>query len=259
MDPGERIDSGSDPSASRLRLTVFIVDSDVEVRQHLIAIVRAAGWQGLGFGSAEELLEDPRSLAPGCILLDVDLPGLSGLDLQHLLAERAGISVIFVAACPDVRMTVRAMKAGAINFLPKPVDREILVSAITEALERSRASLSHDAEQRVLHGRFAALSAREREVLELVLSGQLNKQIAAQLGIAEITVKVHRGRGMRKLGTTSVAELVRLGAKLGVGASEGSRNYRVMPGEPDRLRCVKTTTLLPFQGSFYHVFPLRHF
>ena len=201
------------------RLTVFIVDSDVAARQRLIAIVRAAGWQGLGFGSAEELLEDPRSRAPGCILLDVDLPGLSGLDLQLLLAERADLAVIFVSACPDVRMTVRAMKAGAINFLPKPADREILVSAITEALERSRARLSHAAEQRVLHGRFAALSAREREVLELVLSGRLNKQIAAQLGIAEITVKVHRGRGMRKLGTTSFAELVRLGAKLDVAGA----------------------------------------
>ena len=108
MDPGERTDLASDPSASRARLTVFIVDSDVDVRQHLTAIVRAAGWHGLSFGSAEELLADPRSLAPGCILLDVDLPGLSGLDLQHLLAERAGISVIFVSACRDVRLTVRA-------------------------------------------------------------------------------------------------------------------------------------------------------
>jgi len=217
------------------------VDSDAEVRQHLISVVRAAGWQGLGFSSAEELLADPRSLAPGCILLDVDLPGLSGLDLQHLLAERAGISVVFVSARRDVSMTVRAMKAGAINFLAKPVDRETLVSAITEALERSRASLNHAAEQRVLHGRFAALSAREREVLGLVLSGRLNKQIAAQLGIAEITVKVHRGRGMRKLGATSFAELLRLGAKLGVGGSESG------------------PTLLPFEGPFHHVFPLRHF
>jgi len=241
VDPGERTDLASDPSASRARLAVFIVDSDVEVRQHLTAIVRAAGWHGLSFGSAEELLADPRTLAPGCILLDVDLPGLSGLDLQHLLAERAGISVIFISECSDVRLTVRAMKAGAVNFLTKPVDRETLTSAIAEALECSRASLSQDAEQRVLHGRFAALSAREREVLELVLSGRLNKQIAAQLGIAEITVKVHRGRGMRKLGATSFAELLRLGAKLGVGGSEGSPNVP------------------PFQGSFHHVFPLRHF
>jgi FixJ family two-component response regulator len=224
VDPGERTDLGSDPFASRPKLTVFIVDSDVEARQHLIAIIRAAGWQGLGFGSAEELLADPRSRAPGCILLDAELPGLSALDLQRLLAEQAGMSVIFVSACPDVRLTVRAMKAGAVNFLTKPVDRETLMSAIAEALECSRASLSHDAQQRELHGRFAALSAREREVLELVLGGRLNKQIAAQLGIAEITVKVHRGRGMRKLGATSFAELVRLGAKLGVGCSEGSRD-----------------------------------
>jgi FixJ family two-component response regulator len=256
VDPAEHTDLESEPPASRLRLTVFIVDSDVEVRQHLIAILQAAGWPGLGFGSAEELLADPRSLAPGCILLDVDLPGLSGLELQHLVAERAGISVIFVSACRDVRLTVRAMKAGAINFLPKPVDRESLMSAVAEALECSRASLSHDAEQRVLRGRFAALSAREREVLELVLGGRLNKQIAVQLGIAEITVKVHRGRGMRKLGANSFAELVRLGARLGVGGSEASRN---VPAEPDRLRCVKTATLLPSERPFYHVFPLRHF
>ena len=189
-------------------------------------------------------------------MLDVDLPGLSGLELQHLLAERAGISVIFVSACRDVRLTVRAMKAGAVNFLPKPVDRETLVSAIAEALERSRASLSHDAEQRVLHSRFAALSLREREVLELVLGGRLNKQIAAQLGIAEITVKVHRGRAMRKLGANSFAELVRLGAQLGFGRSAGSL---AVPGEPDRARCVKASTLLPFQGSCHHVFPLRPF
>ena len=223
MDCGERTHLGSDPSASRMRLAVFIVDSDAKVRERLVGIVRAAGWQGMGFGSAEELLADPRSLAPGCILLDVDLPGLSGLELQQLLAARAGISVIFASASRDMQLTVRAIKAGAVNFLTKPVDRETLVSAVTEALECSRASLSRDADQRVLRSRFATLTAREREVLELVLSGRLNKQIAAELGIAEITVKVHRGRGMRKLGATSFAELVRLGARLGVGVGEAGR------------------------------------
>jgi FixJ family two-component response regulator len=241
VDPGERTDLEADLSAARVRLAVFIVDPDPKVRERLVGIVRAAGWQGMGFGSAEELLADPRSRVPGCILLDVDLPGLSGLELQQRLAARAGISVIFASASHDVRLTVRAIKAGAINFLTKPVDRQTLVSAITEALECSRASLSRDAEQNVLQGRFATLSAREREVLELVLSGRLNKQVAADLGIAEVTVKVHRRRGMRKLGATSFADLVRLGARLGVGIPDSGR------------------TLLPFQRSFHHVFPLGHF
>lgn len=221
MNPGERTALGSDLSAARAGLAVFIVESDAKIREHLVAIVRAAGWQPTAFGSAEALLADPRSGVPGCILLDIDLPGLSGLELQQLLAERAGISVIFASACRDVRLTVRAMKAGAVDFLTKPVDPKTLVSAITEALERSRASLSRDAEQRLLRGRFAALSAREREVMELVIGGRLNKEIAGELGIAEITVKVHRGRGMRKLGAASFAELLRLGAKLGVGGAEG--------------------------------------
>jgi FixJ family two-component response regulator len=239
VDPDVHTDIGSDPSASRVRLAVFIVDSDAKVREHLIGTVRAAGWQGIGFGSAEELLADPRSRTPGCILLDVDLPGLSGLELQQRLAERAGISVIFASASRDVRLMVRAIKAGAVNFLAKPVDRETLVSALTEALECSRASLSRDAEQRVLRGRFATLSARELEVLELVLSGRLNKQVAAELGIAEVTVKVHRGRGMRKLGATSFAELVRLGARLGVGVPDGRPNA---PGGGEEGRSAPQAT-----------------
>jgi FixJ family two-component response regulator len=220
---GQRTVLGSDPAASRATLAVFIVDSDAKVQEHLAAIVRAAGCQPRVFGSAEELLAQLRSVVPACVLTDIDLPGLSGLGLQQLLAERAGISVIFASACCDVRVTVRAMKAGAVNFLTKPVDREALVSAITEALERSRVSLSRDAEQRVLRDRFAALSARERQVMGLVIGGGPNKQVAHELGISEITVKVHRGRVMRKMRATSLAELVRLGAKLGVGREEGRR------------------------------------
>ena len=233
MNPGERTALGSDLSASRARLAVFIVEPDAKIREHLVAIVRAAGWQPTAFGSAEELLADPRSGVDGCILLDIDLPGLSGLELQQLFAERAGISVIFASACRDVRLTVQAMKAGAVNFLTKPVDPKALVSAITEALEHSRASLSRDAEEQVLRGRFAALSAREREVMELVIGGRLNKQIANELGIAEITVKVHRGRGMRKLGAASFAELLRLGAKLGVGGAEGRPHASAEVGKQD--------------------------
>jgi FixJ family two-component response regulator len=210
-------ESGS--AASRLTLDIFIVDSDAKVRERLAAIIRAAGWQPRAFESAEELLADPDSDVPGCIVLDIDLPGLSGLELQQVLAERPGISVIFASACRDVRLTVRAMKAGAVNFLTKPVDRDALVGAIAEALERSRAHLRRDAQDRVLRQRFGALSVREREVMRLVIDGRLNKQIASDLSIAEITVKVHRGRVMRKLGATSLAELVRLGTKiLGAGA-----------------------------------------
>ena len=220
----ERTGFGSDPSMSRARLAVFIVDSDATARERFAEIVRAAGWQPRVFGSAEEMLADPHSVAPGCIVLDVDLPGLSGLELQQLLAERAGISVIFASACGDVRLSVRAMKAGAVDFLTKPVDRKGLVSAITEALERSRVSLGRDAEESVLRDRFAALSAREREVMKLVIGGRLNKQIANELGIAEITVKVHRARVMRKLRAASLPDLVRLGERLCVGGAEGRRN-----------------------------------
>jgi FixJ family two-component response regulator len=216
----------SGPSVSRSTRSVSIVDSDAKTRDHLAAIVRAGGWQTRTCSSAEELLADPGSTMPGCILLDVDLPGLSGLELQQMLGERAGISVVFVSACRDLRLTVRAMKAGAVNFLTKPVNPEALLSVISEALERSRVSLRRDAEDRVLRDRFAALSARELEVLKLVISGRLNKQIADELGIAQITVKVHRGRVMRKLRATSLADLVRLGARLGVAAQEGRRSTR---------------------------------
>lgn len=227
----ERTTVASGTSASRPTLSVFIVDSDSKVRERLVAMVRAAGWQARAFESAEDLLRDPCSCEPACIVLDVDLPGLSGLELQHVLAERAGMSVIFASACCDVRLTVRAMKAGAVNFLTKPVDRDALVNAVTEALERSLATLKRQAEERALRQRFAALSVREREVMRLVIAGQLNKQIASELAIAEITVKVHRGRVMRKLGATSLADLVRLGAKLGVATQEGRRSARVAVGE----------------------------
>jgi FixJ family two-component response regulator len=226
----ERATVASDSSAPRSTLSVFVVDSDPKVRERLVAIIRAAGWQPRAFGSAEDLLGDPRSFEPGCIVLDVDLPGLSGLELQQRLAERAGMSVIFASACRDLRLTVRAMKAGALNFLTQPVDRDALVGAVTEALECSRTSLRREAEERALRQRFDALSAREREVMRWVIAGRLNKQIASELAIAEITVKVHRGRVMRKLGATSLADLVRLGAKLGVAGKEGRRNTRAAVG-----------------------------
>lgn len=224
MTTAARPELESGPSVSRSTSSVFIVDSDATTRDHLAAIVRAGGWQTKTRSSAEELLADPSSTMPQCILLDVDLPGLSGLELQQLLGERAGISLVFVSACRDLRLTVRAMKAGAVNFLTKPVNREALLGAVSEALERSRVSLRRDAEHRVLRDRLSALSARELEVLKLVISGRLNKQIADELGIAQITVKVHRGRVMRKLRATSLADLVRLGAKLGVAVQEARRS-----------------------------------
>lgn len=219
-----------DRSAPRVPLPVLIVDADAHARERLSAIVRAAGWQAMVFASAEELLADSHSLLPACILLDIELPGLSGLELQQLLAKRAGMVLVFASACRDVRLTVRAMKSGAINFLTKPVDRDAVVNAIAEALERGRASLRCETEERALRHRFAALSGREREVMSLVIEGRLNKQIASELSIAEITVKVHRARVMRKTGATSLADLVRLAGKLGIGSPMIDRAHLVDVG-----------------------------
>lgn len=241
----------SGPSVSCSTSSVLIVDSDATTRDHLAAIVRAGGWQTKTCSSAEEMLADPSSTMPRCILLDVDLPGLSGLELQQLLGERAGISLVFVSACRDLRLTVRAMKAGAVNFLTKPVNREALLGAVSEALERSRVSLMRAAEHRVLRDRFAALSERELEVLKLVISGRLNKQIADELGIAQITVKVHRGRVMRKLRATSLADLVRLGARLGVTVQECKLSARVkIAEEQSRGRvCVQAALEAAVRGA----------
>lgn len=221
---------------SLVTFTVFIVDSDADCRDRLAAIVRTAGWQPVLFGTAEELLADPRSMDCGCVVSEVELPGMSGLELQRRLAERAPLAVVFVSACRDIRSTVRALKAGAVNFLAKPVNPQALASAIAEALEHSRIGASREAQRRALHSRFAELTARERQVMELVVSGLHNREVADGLGIAETTAKVHRGRVMSKMGAASLAQLVRLGAKLGVGSVALTPDANRGRWYPPRLR-----------------------
>jgi len=194
---------------------VFVVDDDVSVRESLESLIRWAGWQPETFASAQEFLSRPRVLAPSCLVLDVNLPGLNGLDLQKRVAvDRTDMPIIFITGYGDVPMTVQAMKAGAVEFLTKPFGDDVLLSAIRHALERSHTALRHEAEIRPLRDRYASLSRREREVMALVISGLLNKQVGGDLGISEITVKAHRGKVMRKMKAHSLADLVTMAARL---------------------------------------------
>jgi FixJ family two-component response regulator len=194
---------------------VFVVDDDVSVRESLELLIRCEGWQPETFASAQEFLHHPRVLIPSCLVLDVSLPGLNGLGLQRLVAgERTDMPIIFITGHGDVPMTVQAMKAGAVEFLTKPFNDEVLVNAIRAALGRSRAALGEEAEMRVLRDRYESLSQRERQVMALVVSGLLNKQVGGELGISEITVKAHRGKVMQKMKAGSVAELVKMATRL---------------------------------------------
>jgi FixJ family two-component response regulator len=196
---------------------VFIVDSDVSVRESLELLIRSAGWQPQTFPSAQEFLAHPRAVVPNCLILDVNLAGLSGLELQkRVCAERNDMPVIFVTGHGDVQMGVGAMKAGAVDFLIRPVDDDVLLTAIGQALERSRTVLARDTHLRMLRDRYQALSRREQEVMALVVSGLLNKQVGFELGISEITVKAHRGQAMRKMQARSLPELVNMAARLGI-------------------------------------------
>ncbi|HEX3400220.1 MAG TPA: response regulator [Acetobacteraceae bacterium] len=195
---------------------VFVVDDDISVRESLELLISSAGWQPETFVSAQEFLSRPRVLVPSCLVLDVNLPDLNGLDLQkHVAADRMDLPIIFITGYGDVPMTVQAMKAGAVEFLTKPFGDEVLLSAIRHAIERSRTALDHEAAIRMLRDDYALLSRREREVMALVVSGLLNKQIGGELGISEITVKAHRGQVMRKMKAGSLADLVNMHAKLG--------------------------------------------
>jgi len=194
---------------------VFIVDDDISVRESLEALIRCGGWQPETFASAQEFLSRPRVIAPSCLVLDVNLPGLNGLDLQkRVAADRTDMPIIFITGYGDVPMTVQAMKAGAVEFLTKPISDDVLLGAIRNAIERSQTALDHEAEMRGLRDRHASLSRREREVMALVVSGLLNKQVGFELGISEITVKAHRGKVMRKMEAHSLADLVTMAARL---------------------------------------------
>ena len=195
---------------------VFVVDDDLSVRQSLELLILSAGWQVETFASAREFLESRRPLCPGCLVLDLLLPGLSGLDLQErITATGVGIPIIFITGYRDVPMTVRAMKGGAIEFLTKPFRNDVLLAAIGHAIERSRAALADEVELRALRERHASLTPREREIMMFVVAGRLNKQIASVLGISEITVKAHRGQMMRKMKAPSLPHLVNMVARLG--------------------------------------------
>lgn len=194
---------------------VFVVDDDISVRESLQLLIQCEGWHPETFASAQEFLDRPRSLVPSCLVLDVSLPGLNGLDLQkRVAAERPDMPIIFITGYGDVPTTVQAMKAGAVEFLTKPFSDDALLNAIRQAVERSRVALGYEAEMQGLRNRYESLTNRERQVMALVVSGLLNKQVGGELGISEITVKAHRGKVMQKMKAGSLAELVKIAARL---------------------------------------------
>lgn len=200
---------------------VFVVEDDPSVREALKGLIRSAGWNVEVFASAHEFLDRPRADVPSCLVLDVGLPGLSGLDLQARMAGlHDDIPIIFITGRGDIPMSVRAMKAGAVEFLTKPFLDQALLDGIQLALERDRAARNEEAELRELRECYASLTPREQQVLELVISGRLNKQAAAELGISEITIKVHRGRVMAKMRAASLPDLVNRAAKLKLSPAE---------------------------------------
>jgi FixJ family two-component response regulator len=205
---------------------VFVVDDDPSVREALESLIVQAGWRAQVFESAQDFLSFPRASAPSCLVLDVSLPGLNGLELQSLIAgDRIDMPIIFITGHADVPMTVKAMKAGAVEFLTKPVAEDVLINAIGSAIARSRITLDQESESQALRSLYAKLTPRERDVMTLVVRGLLNKQVGGELGMAEITVKAHRGQVMRKMKAASFADLVNMAARLGLAsASKPSRN-----------------------------------
>jgi len=209
---GQQFGRSSMPPAKPI---VFVVDDDISVRESLELLIASAGWQPEIFASAQEFLHRPRSPVPNCLVLDLSLPGLNGLELQRrIAAERTDMPIIFITGHGDVPSTVQAMKAGATEFLTKPFSEDALLSAIRQALERSRDALSSEAEMQSLRKRYDSLTLRERQVMVLVVSGLLNKQVGGELGISEITVKAHRGKVMQKMKADSLPALVKMAARL---------------------------------------------
>jgi FixJ family two-component response regulator len=210
---------------------VAIVDDDASVREGLRSLIRSAGWRVETFVSAQEFLGRPGTEAPSCLILDLKLPGLSGLELQKRMADVGlEIPIVFLTGHGDIPASVRAMKAGAVEFLTKPFDEHELLRAIEEAIERDRRRRQQHAEMRELRERYESLTPREQQVMQEVVSGLLNKQIAAELNITEFTVKIHRGHVMRKMRAESLADLVRMAARLGIRVPGPS------PGEPGTSR-----------------------
>jgi FixJ family two-component response regulator len=197
--------------------TVFVVDDDISVRESLELLIRSAGWRPELFESAKQFLAHAKVAAPSCLVLDVSLPDLNGLELQaRVAAEQTSMPIILITGHGDVPMTVRAMKAGALEFFTKPFNDEVLISTIRNALERSQAAQHHEAEMRALRDSYASLSRREKEVMAFVVFGLLNKQVGEELGISEITVKAHRGKVMQKMKARSLPALVNMAAELGL-------------------------------------------
>jgi FixJ family two-component response regulator len=210
-------ESSARSAVSQTEATVFVVDDDVSVRESLGALMQFAGWRVLTFDSAQAFLDQVAGPAPGCLVLDVSLPDLNGLELQARLSQaKSDLPIIFITGHGDVPMSVRAMKAGAIEFFTKPLDDEALLAAVAEAVEHSRAAIAARSSEDRLREDYARLTGRERQVMALITAGLLNKQVAGELGISEITVKAHRGQVMRKMHARSFAELVTMSSALGL-------------------------------------------
>jgi FixJ family two-component response regulator len=203
--------------------TVVVVDDDISVRESLELLIQNEGWQPALFESAQEFLARSPTVVPSCLILDVNLPDLSGLDIQRRISDaKSSIPIIFITGYGDIPTSVRAMKAGAAEFLTKPLDNEVMVGAIRDAVRRSQDNLKREGAQRQLQERFGLLSKREREVMNLVVKGLMNKHVAFELDISEITVKAHRGRVMEKMHATTFVDLVNMAGRLGIATTRES-------------------------------------